>query len=403
MKQLTKRLPLDFIITTIQDFTNRKITEREACNLLTIKRARLYRIASKLKKQGFSRKVLIHGNVGRINYRYTPNETRFLTSELKYIAQESENFQGEFNFAYLAEKFEREFGKKTYRSSIRLFAIREGFYKPREKKEIKVFRRFDTGNIGQLYQHDTSVHRWIPYLSRLFDFIATEDDHSRMMVGWDLVEMEDVWTHLMLIKRTFLTTGSPLAYYVDNHTLFRVNPRQRFHFTPVGWLSSEAGITQVDRALRELSVALIFTPHSRPEAKGKIEKRFDYFQRRIPQECERYKVKNIPEAKKVIHEIVDCYNTCRIHEETGEIPFKRWQRAIKEGRSKLRRISPDINLKDIFCLEEKRVVRKDGTIQFMGKSWKVIARPFDTLIIHYIPDEEIRILKDKIILNVFKL
>ena len=60
-----------------------------------------------------------------------------------------------------------------------------------------------------------------------------------------------------------------------------------------------------------------------------------------------------------------------MHEETKEIPMERWKKAVNEGKSRLRKIPWGMNLKWIFSLHYPRLVRRDGTIQLFGKSWKV--------------------------------
>ena len=90
--------------------------------------------------------------------------------------------------------------------------------------------------------------------------------------------------------------------------------------------------TQFTRALASVEVAVKFTAKSHPEAKGKIEKRFDYFQRRLPFFCERYRITNLTKANEMLKEAIYDYDNIHIHDETKEIPEKRWQRAMQEGR-----------------------------------------------------------------------
>lgn len=126
---------------------------------------------------------------------------------------------------------------------------------------------------------------------------------------------------------------------------------------------------QFKRALRSLGIGIIYTRKRQAQAKGKIEKIFDYLQRRLPYLCEKYKVKKIEEAQKILDDLLSYYNEQRVHEETGEIPSKRWQEAISQGKGKLRPLDPQTDLDRIFSIHLKRIVRKDGTIMFMGKKW----------------------------------
>jgi hypothetical protein len=51
--------------------------------------------------------------------------------------------------------------------------------------------------------------------------ILTEDDYSRKVVGGRIVEVESSWEHLSVSREVIERYGRPLAYYVDNHSIFR--------------------------------------------------------------------------------------------------------------------------------------------------------------------------------------
>ena len=80
-------------------------------------------------------------------------------------------------------------------------------------------------------------------------------------------------------------------------------------------------------------------------------------------------MKDCSEAQKILDDLICYYNEQRIHEETKEIPLKRWQEAIRNGKGKLRPLDPSMDLDKIFSIHLTRKVRKDGTIMFMGKKW----------------------------------
>ncbi len=51
-----------------------------------------------------------------------------------------------------------------------------------------------------------------------------------------------------------------------------------------------------------------------------------------------------------------------------EIPLERWNRAIKEGHSKLRPIPENTDLDIIFSLHFQRTVYNDGAFKFQGRT-----------------------------------
>ena len=114
---------------------------------------------------------------------------------------------------------------------------------------------------------------------------------------------------------------------------------------------------------------MIYTGRRQAQAKGKIEKLFDYFQRRLPFLDEKYGITDLSEAQKILDELVRYYNELRIHEETEQIPAKRWQEAIEQGKGKLRPPEPSVDLEKVFSIHLQRKAKKDGTIMFMGKKW----------------------------------
>jgi hypothetical protein len=133
----------------------------------------------------------------------------------------------------------------------------------------------------------------------------------------------------------------------------------------------DEGEIQFRRALGSLDIGMIYTGKRQAQAKGKVEKIFDYLQRRLPYLCEKHKVKDGLEAQKILDDLVSYYNEQRIHEETGEIPLKRWEQAIHNGKGKLRPLEPPVDLERVFSIHLQRKARKDGSIMFMGNKWSI--------------------------------
>ena len=179
-------------------------------------------------------------------------------------------------------------------------------------------------------------------------------------VGGILVPRDTSWHHLNVVRKSIELYGRPVAYYVDNHSIFKPETDE---------------YTQFMRALSSLSIEVKFTKKAHPQSKGKIEKRFDYFQRRLPYLCERHRVKNLSMANQLLQEVITNYNTLHTHAETKQIPDNRWKQALKEGRSYLQSIPEKTPLDIIFALHYERSVKKDGTILFCKKFWKIPNAP----------------------------
>ncbi len=145
---------------------------------------------------------------------------------------------------------------------------------------------------------------------------------------------------------------------------------------------------------RALGSVWIYTGKRQAQAKGKIEKIFDYLQRRLPYHCEKHEVKDLREAQKILDDLIAYYNDQRVHEETQEIPKRRWDKALQEGKSKLRPLESSIDLERIFSIHLQRKARKDGTIMFMGKKWAVHCPEGTTLTVCLIPNLKFMIYKE---------
>jgi transposase InsO family protein len=247
--------------------------------------------------------------------------------------------------------------------------LKKGYYHALPEEKRKVYTRFETSGPGALFQHDSSFHLWLPSAARKHYLILTKDDYSRRVVGARLVEVETSFEHLQTVRQTVTADGVPLAYYLDNHSIFRFVLHQGVHVRYK--LREDEGEIQFRRALGSLDIGMIYTGKRQAQAKGKVEKIFDYFQRRLPYLCEKHKVKDCVEAQKILDDLVNYYNDQRTHEETQEIPTKRWQQAIHQGKGKLRPLEPSVDLEKVFSIHLQRKARKDGTIMFMGKKWSI--------------------------------
>jgi transposase InsO family protein len=368
-ERIHKRLPVKFVEEVLGSFNQHRISEKEAMGLLGVKRSRLHQLRKRWLLRSKKRAFGLWQRRENAFHVISPEVGEWLDSELRYIRQEAETFRGRFNFAFLAEEAEKRFHRPFCRNSFRLYALKKGYYHALPEEKGKVYTRFETSGPGALFQHDSSYHLWLPSTARKHYLILTKDDYSRRVVGARLVEVETSFEHLQTVRETVTAYGIPLAYYLDNHSIFRFVLHQGVHVRYR--LREDEGEIQFRRALSSLDIGMIYTGKRQAQAKGKVEKIFDYLQRRLPYLCEKHKVKDGLEAQKILDDLVSYYNDQRIHEETGEIPAKRWEEAIKNGKGKLRPLDGPTDLDKVFSIHLKRIVRKDGTIMFMGKKWSI--------------------------------
>ena len=98
-----------------------------------------------------------------------------------------------------------------------------------------------TASIGDLIQHDASLHKWSPYADEKWTSITSIDDYSRMLLYAEFVGEENTWAHIQAAQILMQTFGLPLRYYVDNLRVFRfVQKRDSF------WRTHHLGTDAVD-------------------------------------------------------------------------------------------------------------------------------------------------------------
>ena len=148
----------------------------------------------------------------------------------------------------------------------------------------------------------------------------SSDDHSRVISGACLYERENLPAHLEFLPRVFRAHGLPLALYVDYHSFF---------FT-----SQPEALTQLGAALRFYEVSLRYAPT--PQAKGKIERAHDFWQKRLPPLFAAEHISTLAEANALLEKLRLHHNAKELHRELRSTPQAAWELALKEKRSALR-------------------------------------------------------------------
>ncbi len=248
-QQLYRRLPQAFVVETLEAFNDHRMTERQACALLGLKRARLYQLRREWLRQ---RATWTLGTPQRARRGWSTALTDWLHTECRYLQAEAAYYRQRFNFAVLAEAAHQRFGEIISRNGVRRWAIRHGYYQQTRAEVQKVYIRWESAGPGALWHHDTSHHCWLPRRGGYQDLILTQDDYSRQIVGWRLEAQERLWDHLCLVRETLERWGRPLAYYVDEHGYFRWVARSS------AWrrerLKTDEGAVQFRRVLQALDV-----------------------------------------------------------------------------------------------------------------------------------------------------
>jgi len=263
-----------------------------------------------------------------------------------------------------------------------------GCYQPHPRKNAHD-REVITTAIGALIQHDASHHRWSPYATEKWALIASLDDFSRKILYADFFEEESTCAHIKAAEVLMRIYGIPLRYYVDSLRVFRfVQGRDSVWRKHV--LQTDEADPRWRQVMRALGVDVAYALS--PQAKGKIERPYRWRQDRIVRTCAIEKLTTIEEVRAVLKEEVNRYNNHQVHSTTGEVPSIRFDKARKEGNNLFRPFvlpKPYTSTKDVFCLQEKRIVNGYRKISLSNHDIPVPHVPLrDEVKVHLFPDVE---------------
>jgi hypothetical protein len=290
-----------------------------------------------------------------------------LHAQLRSSRDQAPLYRRQFNFALLAEEAHKRFGYALQRNSSRRFARRPGDDHQRPEEQGKVSVRFARPGPGIRFQHEAARHCGLPALGGQHYLLLTQADDSRRVGGALLVSRATSGAHRQGVRQTVQAYGRPLAYDGDNHSLFRWVTHQSDRDT-VTTAEAEARV-QCRRALRSLDMGILQSTKGEPEGRGKIDKRFAYFQRRRPVLCAKYRVQACAEGNRSLAEAVAYDNAERVHLETGESPTRRWEEAVAAAQGRLRPLPEGADWREIVRLHLERTVGTDGTFPCLGQRW----------------------------------
>lgn len=292
-----------------------------------------------------------------------------------------------YNYAALNDRLKKA-GIKVSTTTLIKRAIQQGCYLPKKRKKERHDREVLTSAVGDLIQHDASLHKWSPLASDKWTLITSLDDHSRMLLYAEFVETETSWAHIQAAQYLMQQFGIPYRYYVDNLRVFRfIQHRDSL------WKNLVLGTDEVNTQWRQV-LALMKTDviyALSPQAKGKIERPYRWLQDRIVRTCALEGITSLSDVRPVLREEVHRYNYQQVHSTTGEIPALRFEKAHNENRSLFRPFAlpkPFTSAKDIFCLRHTRTADGYRKISLGGHSFQVPGiEPREDVDLHLVPDE----------------
>ena len=355
MGQLHKRFTNEQVKDLMQRYVKKELKREHIEQALKIKRRQFFKLLKEYRSnpETFSIQYERQVKTRSIDPAIEKNILKELKTTKTFIDDKSMPVWS-YNYSFIKKDLEASKNLKVSLQTIINKAKQHGFYiqtKPHKAHDREVI----TNNVGELTQHDSSFHRFSPWVENKWCLITSLDDHSRFIFYAMLVEHESALAHIQALQTVFLKYGMPLNMYVDSHSIFRfVQGRDSV------WRNHKKFTDEVEtqwlQVLNDCKVDVIYALSA--QAKGKIERPYRWIQDHLVRICARDNIKTIVSANQVLFREVYLYNYKWVHSTTKEIPFIRYQRALKEN-SVLRPFMippPYQSIKDIFALRENRIV-----------------------------------------------
>jgi len=371
MSQLHKRFTSEQVKELLDRYSKSEIERTYIQEILRIKRRRFFILLKQYKENPQQFTVRYHRT--KAPRTICPVIEQNILKELsidKKIIQDKEIPLRSYNYSFIKDRLKGTYHQKVSLPTIINRAKKHGFYLKKPKKTAHD-REVLTRYAGELVQHDSSYHLWAPASQEKWYLITSLDDYSRFMLYAALLKTETSWAHILALQTVILQYGLPYRYYVDCHSIFRF-VRGRDSLWYKHHLLTDETTPQWKQVLQDCNVEVTYALS--PQAKGKMERPYGWLQDRLIRTCVREDIKQIKQAQRVLNHELYRYNHQQVHSTTQEIPYLRFQKALKERKSLFREFTikpPYQSPKDIFCLRIDRTIDSYRRISINNLQLKV--------------------------------
>ena len=389
MGQLHKRLTTESVVAVLKKYEEKEIDVKAACAQLGVKRRRFFELLKDWRENpdefdiGYERE-----SPNRVSAKAEAAIEEELLKE-KTIIEDPELPTRYYNYSYVQNILEDHHNVTVSLDTIIRRAKNLDCYKEKKKKKGVHDREVLTNYVGELVQHDSSVHFWSPYAEKKWYLITSIDDYSRYMLYAALVSKETSWRHISALESVVLRFGFPKAYYADQHSIFRY-VKGRDDRIANQRSETDAFDPQWKQVILDCGIEPIYALS--PQAKGKVERPYHWMQDRVVRTASREQLVDLNDVQQVVQQEVDRYNNRQVHSTTKEIPRVRFERAVEQGQSLFRDfvLPPQYeSTKDLFALRYKRRVDVYRKISLFGtKLFVPKAPPRHEVDIRLYPDIE---------------
>lgn len=318
-----------------------------AAQVLDISYRQVKRIWRRYARQGDV--GLVHQGRGR-----SSNRAKDLTLRQRVLARYQERYP-DFGPTLACEHLARE-GLVLDHETLRRWLLAQGIWQRRRRRQKHRQWRERKPCFGQLVQMDGSHHDWFEgRADRAVLMVMIDDATNRTYARFS--EEETTRAAYDVFEGYVRRYGLPQALYVDRDSIYETTRQP----TVEEQLAHQQPLTQFGRAMQQLGVRV--DPAYSPQAKGRVERRNGLFQDRLVKEMRLARISDLESANRFLAQeflpqlnrrfVVKAAEPADVH---GPLPRQ---------------------LNEILSWEEERVVQRDWTLRWQGRTFQINKRHED--------------------------
>jgi transposase len=314
----------------------KELTVVEAAELMgrSVRQAR--RVWKRFRAEGD--KGLVHKLRGRASNRRLSQDVRERAVKLH-----QEKYH-DFGATLACEKLAED-GLVLSPNTLTALLKERGLWQRRRRRGRHRRRRERRSCLGSLVQMDGSHHDWFEgRAARCVLMVMVDDATGRTYARFYGAETTEA--AFDVFGRWAKAYGLPRSLYVDKHSIYRDEDHPD---RP----------TQFGRAMKELGLELILA-HS-PQAKGRVERRNAVFQDRLVKEMRLRNIRSMEQA--------NAFLEAKFLEELN----RRYAVKPRKGQDLHRPVSAGVELDEVLCVHEERVVGNDWCVRWKNRWLQVDA------------------------------
>jgi len=315
----------------------KSITVEEAAKMLCMSERNLRRHIERYEEEGLD--GLNDKRLAHAAHNAAPVDEVIRLAELykcTYVGYSASHFYDKYK--------QHHEGQRSY-NWVRQTLQRQGLIHCSKKKGAHRRKRPRQPIPGMMIHQDASTHQWVE--GKYWDLVVTMDDATSEIYSAFFVEQEGTWSSFRGIKEVIKTKGLFCSFYTDRGRHYWITDK-------VGGKVNKIQLTQFGRAMKQLGIEMI-AAYS-PEARGRSERMFGTLQMRLPLELKSAGITTMDDANQFLkHKFIPEFNRrfC-VAPQIAKSAFVPW-------------ITGNIDLDDILCIQDQRIVNNDNTINYKGK------------------------------------